>query len=98
MVVICIKDVMVITSFKAQTIIKFKCMEEKGGTIWKYEQLSNKVNWKGRNWNIKTIKKAGNVEHLRRSRKSPGWVDGWVNGWVGVRAILRSAYSNEKVN
>jgi hypothetical protein len=27
----------------------------------------------------------------------PGWVDGWVGGWVGVKAVLRIAYSNQKV-
>jgi hypothetical protein len=26
-----------------------------------------------------------------------GWVDGWVGGWVGVKAVLRIAYSNQKV-
>jgi hypothetical protein len=26
-----------------------------------------------------------------------GWVDGWVGGWVGVKAILRIAYSNQKI-
>jgi hypothetical protein len=26
-----------------------------------------------------------------------GWVDGWMDGWVGVKAILRIAYSNQKL-
>jgi hypothetical protein len=26
-----------------------------------------------------------------------GWVDGWVDGWVGVKAVLRIAYSNQKL-
>jgi hypothetical protein len=26
-----------------------------------------------------------------------GWVDGWVGGWVGVKAVLRIAYSNQKL-
>jgi hypothetical protein len=30
----------------------------------------------------------------------PGWMDGWMDrwdGWVGVKAVLRIAYSNQKV-
>jgi hypothetical protein len=26
-----------------------------------------------------------------------GWVDGWMDGWVGVKAVLRIAYSNQKL-
>jgi hypothetical protein len=26
-----------------------------------------------------------------------GWVGGWVDGWVGVKAVLRIAYSNQKL-
>jgi hypothetical protein len=26
-----------------------------------------------------------------------GWMDGWVGGWMGVKAILRIAYSNQKL-
>jgi beta-glucanase (GH16 family) len=26
-----------------------------------------------------------------------GWVDGWMGGWVGVKAVLRIAYSNQKL-
>jgi hypothetical protein len=26
-----------------------------------------------------------------------GWVDGWMDGWVGVEAVLRIAYSNQKI-
>jgi hypothetical protein len=26
-----------------------------------------------------------------------GWMGGWVGGWVGVKAVLRIAYSNQKV-
>jgi hypothetical protein len=27
----------------------------------------------------------------------PGWMDGWMGGWVGVKAVLRIAYSNQKL-
>jgi hypothetical protein len=31
----------------------------------------------------------------------PGWMGGWVGGWVGgwmeVKAVLRIAYSNQKL-
>jgi hypothetical protein len=27
-----------------------------------------------------------------------GWMDGWVGGWVGVKAVLRIAYSNQKLD
>jgi hypothetical protein len=27
----------------------------------------------------------------------PGWMDGWVGEWVGVKAVLRIAYSNQKM-
>jgi hypothetical protein len=27
----------------------------------------------------------------------PGWVFGWVDGWMEVKAILRIAYSNQKL-
>jgi hypothetical protein len=26
-----------------------------------------------------------------------GWMGGWMGGWVGVKAVLRIAYSNQKV-
>jgi hypothetical protein len=26
-----------------------------------------------------------------------GWMDGWMDGWVGVKAVLRIAYSNQKL-
>jgi hypothetical protein len=26
-----------------------------------------------------------------------GWMYGWVDGWVGVKAVLRIAYSNQKL-
>jgi hypothetical protein len=26
-----------------------------------------------------------------------GWVGGWVDGWMGVKAVLRIAYSNQKI-
>jgi hypothetical protein len=26
-----------------------------------------------------------------------GWMDGWVDRWVGVKAVLRIAYSNQKL-
>jgi hypothetical protein len=26
-----------------------------------------------------------------------GWMGGWVGGWVGVKAVLRIAYSNQKL-
>jgi hypothetical protein len=26
-----------------------------------------------------------------------GWMDGWMGGWVGVKAVLRIAYSNQKI-
>jgi hypothetical protein len=28
----------------------------------------------------------------------PGWMDGRMDGWMGVKAVLRIAYSNQKVN
>jgi hypothetical protein len=27
-----------------------------------------------------------------------GWVDGWMGGWIEVKAILRIAYSNKKLD
>ena len=27
-----------------------------------------------------------------------GWMDGWVGGWMEVKAGLRIAYSNQKVD
>jgi hypothetical protein len=27
----------------------------------------------------------------------PGWMDRWMDGWVGVKAVLKIAYSNQKV-
>jgi hypothetical protein len=27
----------------------------------------------------------------------PGWVDGWADGWMGVKAVLRIAYSIQKL-
>jgi hypothetical protein len=27
----------------------------------------------------------------------PGWMVGWLGGWVGVKAVLRIAYSNQKL-
>jgi hypothetical protein len=27
-----------------------------------------------------------------------GWMDGWMGGWMEVKAVLRIAYSNQKVN
>ena len=29
---------------------------------------------------------------------SPGWMDGWVDGWMDVKAVLRIAYSNQKLS
>jgi hypothetical protein len=26
-----------------------------------------------------------------------GWVGGWMGGWVEVKAVLRIAYSNQKI-
>jgi hypothetical protein len=26
-----------------------------------------------------------------------GWMGGWMDGWVGVKAVLRIAYSNQKL-
>jgi hypothetical protein len=26
-----------------------------------------------------------------------GWMGGWVDGWVEVKAVLRIAYSNQKI-
>jgi hypothetical protein len=26
-----------------------------------------------------------------------GWMGGWVDGWMGVKAVLRIAYSNQKI-
>jgi hypothetical protein len=26
-----------------------------------------------------------------------GWVGGWMDGWMGVKAVLRIAYSNQKL-
>jgi hypothetical protein len=26
-----------------------------------------------------------------------GWMDGWVDGWMEVKAVLRIAYSNQKL-
>jgi hypothetical protein len=25
-----------------------------------------------------------------------GWMDGWMDGWMEVKAVLKSAYSNQK--
>jgi hypothetical protein len=27
----------------------------------------------------------------------PGWVGGWMGGWMEVKAVLRIAYSNQKM-
>jgi hypothetical protein len=27
----------------------------------------------------------------------PGWMGGWMDGWMGVKAVLRIAYSNQKL-
>jgi hypothetical protein len=26
-----------------------------------------------------------------------GWMDGWMDGWMEVKAVLRIAYSNQKL-
>jgi hypothetical protein len=26
-----------------------------------------------------------------------GWMDGWMDGWVDVKAVLKIAYSNKKI-
>jgi hypothetical protein len=27
----------------------------------------------------------------------PGWMGGWMDGWMEVKAVLRIAYSNQKI-
>ena len=43
---------------------------------------------------------AGKVELLcwcKRNKKSGGCMGGWMGGWMGVKAVLRIAYSNQKL-
>ena len=30
-------------------------------------------------------------------KSGPEWMDGWLDGWVVVKAVLRIAYNNQKL-
>ena len=48
-------------------------------------------------WVEKLFKGLLKAINKRVKKSSPRWIDGWMDGWMGLKAVLRIAYSNQKL-